>query len=894
MWRSLKEKPFLRPVAALLTPFGALAVQALLWTHISPLLWIFFYPAVFFSSILDGLRGGLAATGLSAFLVWLCFFTPTTGLDLRFAAQATVFVAMGGLFSVFNGRLRNARAELERRVRERTETLNTALAAEQRLRLELRTVIDTAQIGLVLVDSGHRYRYTNRTYSEILGLPPGDLVGRRVAEMVPAAYDSQIRPRLDRALRGETVRYQLTLPSLTVGGPNRSFAVSYTPLTTGNDPLVVVAIAEVSAQKQSEVMAAQLASIVESSNDAIIGKDLDGIVTSWNPGAELVFGFSAAEMVGQSITQLIPEDRKNEEAMILQRIRQGESVPHFETKRLHSAGHVIDVSLMISPIRDEGGRLVGASKVARDISESKRIQAALHDSEARLRLAFEVAQVGTWERDLKTGRLIWSEAQERMMGFEPGTFPRTITAFRELVHPEDRPRLAEAQEKALQKSGQYSAELRFCLPNGRIRWGLVRGRVLCDRDGQPERMLGIDFDISERRQTEEALRVSDARYRSLVKHMPAGVFRKDAAGRFEYVSERYCEIEGLSPEHFLGLTARQVAANLATSGQKLAHDWKATLQQSQAGNDHHQSIMTTGQPIEVEEEWVSTSGERRFFKAVKTPVFSADGAVVGSQGMLFEITDRKLAEQRVVALNAVLDERVRERTRQLEDANHELEAFSYSVSHDLRAPLRAINGFSVAIQEDFGTLLPEEGRRYLQNIRAGAVRMGDLIDDLLTLSRLGRLPLERHPVNATTLVRESLAELGWPISDRQIDVRIGDLPLCEADPVLIRQVWINLLANALKYTLKQPQAVIEVGCLQQDGDEIFFVRDNGCGFDPQYTHKLFGVFQRLHRAEEFEGTGVGLAIAQRVVHRHGGRIWAAGEIGRGATFSFTLKTKTIP
>jgi len=253
-----------------------------------------------------------------------------------------------------------------------------------------------------------------------------------------------------------------------------------------------------------------------------------------------------------------------------------------------------------------------------------------------------------------------------------------------------------------------------------------------------------------------------------------------------------------------------------------------------------------------------------------------------------EVAERSRAEREILRLNAELEDRVRERTAQLESANRELEAFSFSVSHDLRAPLRHIDGYAHMLQEDAAGQLNGDMQRYLHTIRDSARRMGILIDELLAFSRLSRQPLDRTSIDMNALVERMLREIS---GERQghSHVRVASLPSAQGDLALLGQVWVNLLSNALKYSAKRGDAAqVEVSG-QRDGDVIrYSVRDNGVGFDMRYVDKLFGVFQRLHAQEEFEGTGVGLAIVQRIVARHGGRVWAEGEPGRGATFTFEL------
>jgi light-regulated signal transduction histidine kinase (bacteriophytochrome) len=277
--------------------------------------------------------------------------------------------------------------------------------------------------------------------------------------------------------------------------------------------------------------------------------------------------------------------------------------------------------------------------------------------------------------------------------------------------------------------------------------------------------------------------------------------------------------------------------------------------------------------------------------------------------MGIDITERKRAEEEVRRFNDELEQRVQLRTDQLEVSNKELDAFSYSVSHDLRAPLRAMDGFSRMLLEKYRPQLPAEAQKYLDFARGSALHMGELIDGLLALSHLGRQELRRRPVAVSDIVRQSMDDLRADCEGRAVEFVVGALPACEADPLLLRQVFANLLSNGLKYTRKREKARIEVGTLkfgqvsrQGESDKagrvlplmldpecwVYYVRDNGVGFDMRYANKLFGVFQRLHSVKEFEGTGVGLATVQRIIHKHGGEVWAEAVVDKGATFYFTI------
>jgi PAS domain S-box-containing protein len=289
------------------------------------------------------------------------------------------------------------------------------------------------------------------------------------------------------------------------------------------------------------------------------------------------------------------------------------------------------------------------------------------------------------------------------------------------------------------------------------------------------------------------------------------------------------------------------------------------------------------------EGWrIRKDGSHFWANVVTTPLRDEQGWLFGFAKVVRDLSERREAEEAILRLNAELEQRVRERTGELEAANRELESFSYSVSHDLRAPLRSIDGFGQALLEDYAGVLDETGRGYLQRVRSASQRMAQLIDDLLELSRVTRSEMRRDTVDLSAMAREIAAGLGSTHPERRVEWAIDQGVTARGDPRLLRQALENLLGNAWKYTGKQPDARIEFGVVESGAETVYFVRDNGAGFEMAYAEKLFTPFQRLHSAHEFEGTGIGLATVQRVLRRHGGRVWAKAEVGGGATFYFSL------
>ena len=382
--------------------------------------------------------------------------------------------------------------------------------------------------------------------------------------------------------------------------------------------------------------------------------------------------------------------------------------------------------------------------------------------------------------------------------------------------------------------------------------------------------IAVKQDVTERKQAEEALRASEERFRVFMEHSPTLAFIKDVDGRYLFVNKPFETIFGVERGHVLGKTLYEWLPE--ETARRLARSDRLALEDGAASD--------------LLENVVSPRGVRHLlgFKFLLPDV--SGRPTMG--GVAIDVTERVQAQEEIRLLNQELENRVKLRTAELEAANKELEAFTYSVAHDLRAPLRHINGFSRILADDYGKELSLEARDYLIRIGDAAARMGRLIDDLLELARLGRRAMTWQQVDFQALVEEVVRELEPEAAGRAIEWHVGQMASAQCDRVLMKQALGNLLSNAVKYTRPRNPAVIEVGCRQAASHRVFYVRDNGVGFSMAYAHKLFGVFQRLHLEEDFEGTGVGLAVVHRVLERHGGQVWAESEPGKGAAFYFTL------
>jgi PAS domain S-box-containing protein len=443
----------------------------------------------------------------------------------------------------------------------------------------------------------------------------------------------------------------------------------------------------------------------------------------------------------------------------------------------------------------------------------------------------------------------------------------------EIVHPDDRARMAEHLDAStIGDQPVHRGDFRVVRPDGSVRWISHVCHPISAPDGSYLGRLVSNRDITERKQAEEALRENEERYRNLFTNAPIGIYRSRPDGTVLEVNPALVRMLNF------GSAEELMRRNLESAGFSPRHDraqFKAQIERD-------------GEVRGLDAEWVRADGSPLLVRENARAVRDAELRVLCYEGTVEDITERKRAEDEIVRLNAALEQRVRDRTAQLEAANAELEAFSYSVSHDLRAPLRGINGFAQALSEDYGGKFDGRGLDYIRRICAGARRMDELIDDMLKLSRATRDRMEYTAVDLSELARGIARELSAAEPSRRVEWRIQGGLLAKADPRLIRIALTNLLGNAWKFTGKHPTAIIEFGRQETPEGPVYFVRDDGAGFDMTYAQKLFSPFQRLHALTEFPGNGIGLATARRVVVRHGGRTWAEGEVEKGATVYFTL------
>jgi PAS domain S-box-containing protein len=621
-----------------------------------------------------------------------------------------------------------------------------------------------------------------------------------------------------------------------------------------------------------------LSAIVESSDDAIISMNLKGIITSWNNAAEKIFGYTAAEALDQPITIIIPPDRLDEEKGIFEHIRRGERIDHFETVRRAKDGSLRDISLTISPIKDERGEIIGASKIARDITEQRKILHELRRSEERFHLALASIGDGVLVTDA-AGRVTFLNAvAEQLTGWpRSDAVGRPITEVFTIVNEFTREPVEDPVAKALREGRVVGLANHTVLlaRDGRERPIDDSGAPVRDLDGGVVGVVLVFRDVTARRQADlTALRMA-----AIVEHSVDAIIGKDLRGVVTSWNSAAGRIFGYAAEEMIG----QSITRLIPEDRR--HEEQEILAQLQRGE-----LVEPFETIRVRKD-----GGSIWVRASISPIKDREGRIVGASKIARDITDARHAEQALRDAHhqlghhaRELEDKVRERTAELEEKVVELEAFSYSLSHDLRAPLRAITSFAEIVLADSGPRLDAAGVSHLQRVMSAAQRMDRMIQDVLVFSRVSHRAVTAEPVDMEKLFDEIMHERPEFQPPRAEIVLERPLRPVLGHTASLTQCLTNLLDNAVKFVAPSTTPRVRLRTEEIEGEVRLWVEDNGIGIAPEAQRRLFALFQRVHTAANYQGTGVGLAIVRRAAERMNGRVGVESEPGKGSRFWLQL------
>lgn len=838
----------------------------------------------------------------------------------------------------------------------------------------LHSLIQSLPDATLIVDEEGVVEASNASAAEIFGVPQEDLT--RLDVLLPSYWVQ--RPVWMETLLKEGKTRPTTTEALRPDGRYLLVEIASAHVTYRGQRRLLVRLTDITKRRAAAQAASRLAAIVESSSDAIVGLSLEGRITSWNGGARAIFGYAPEEVIGQSLGVLFPERLDHERKLIFERLRAKLPVS-FDTVRRKKDGSEVDVSVVVSPVVDETGNVIGGAGIARDVTERKRMERSLKSAHDRLQLAIETANIGIWVRDLATDRLELDDHLASLYELtEEDRVGDLFSIWRERVFPEDLARV-DADLKAALDQGILRTHFRVQLPSGTTRH--IHSAAVVERDpqGKPLRFLGVNRDVTTDVEQREEIESLKDRYEKLFRSSPDAYFLVDDSqtitdcnaaaesmlqvGRDQVLGRRLGDFSPPTQPDGQPSTKRLLdALHVARSGGAHRFEW---LHRRVDGMEYWAEVMVDvvlvgGRPMslvicrDITERHLEQSAQRRLAAIVE----GSDDAIIGKtlsgvitswnhgaerlfgyspeetlgQRMTMLIPEHYMNEEKSILERILKNERVapfdtvrrrkdgsyvhvsvtvspvrdedgtvvgaskilrditqaRERDEELRRSNSDLEQFAYVASHDLQEPLRMVANYTELLAQRYRGKLDERADKYLHYASDGARRMQSLVGDLLAYSRVGSQGKPFVPVDTNETVKHVARSLSAALEESGATLDVGELPVVLADPTQLHQLFQNLIANALKFRSEVPPTIIVRAT--EDGDRWrFSVADNGIGFDMRFADRIFQMFQRLHERERFSGSGIGLAIAKRVVERHGGTISVESTPGEGTTFFFTLR-----
>jgi PAS domain S-box-containing protein len=731
----------------------------------------------------------------------------------------------------------------------------------------LRPDLDNLLEGFQIIGFDWRYIYINNAAEIHNHRPSRELIGKTYQEMWPGIEKTEVFRLIEDCLKyrnPHSLDNEFVYPDGTTGW----FELRIQP---DKDGVLILSI-DISGRKLYEVSLKekeiQYHNLANAGNALIWTSGPDKLCNYFNETWLNYTGRSLEEEIGNGwLDGVHVDDFDFCMKTYVNAFNKRESF-EMEYRLRHASGEFRWIQDLGTPNFNSKGEFIGYIGHCFDISDRKLIDAELRASEEKYRYMFASNPQPMWIYDLETlAFLEVNDAAMAIYGYSRDEF--LSMTLKDIRPPEDVEALLKDVELT-RKIYNPAGEWRHINRDKELMIVEIISHSLTF-NGRKARHVIVN-NITERKLALEALRASEHEFRLLAESMPQIVWITKPDGWNIYFNQIWVDYTGLSLEESYG------------------HGWNKPFHpdDQQQAWDAWQNATMNGGVYSLECRLRRKDGAYLWWLIRGVPVLDDDGKILKWFGTCTDINELKLAEGEILKLNTELESRVRLRTAQLEVANKELEAFSYSVSHDLRAPLRSISGFSQILLEEYAPKLDGEGKRLFSVIQENSQKMGCLIDDLLAFSRLSRTEMKLSEINMKDLISITYKELIENVSGNNLEFSSGDICNAYGDPHMLKQVLTNLLSNAIKYSSKKEKSVVTVSCNKDQEYCIYCVKDNGVGFDMKYVDKLFGVFQRLHSLKEFEGTGVGLAIVQRIIARHGGRVWALSEIDKGSEFYFSL------